>query len=96
MLSFKTLHPEIEFVNLPSNDSFYRDPALPQSVYLFPHRFEGEGQYVCLFRKPGLLVKTKKTIVTNDRYKDFVKEYGLEGRSNEMMRSKFYSLSQHF
>jgi len=96
MLTFKAQHPEIQFINLPSHESFYRDPALPEAVYLFPHRFEGEGQFVCLFRKPGLLVKTKKTTITNDRYKDFVKEYGLEGRSNEMMRSKFYSLSQHF
>jgi 16S rRNA C967 or C1407 C5-methylase (RsmB/RsmF family)/NOL1/NOP2/fmu family ribosome biogenesis protein len=94
--SFKNLHPEIILVKLPENEMFYRDPALPEAVYLFPHRFEGEGQYICLFKKPGTIIKTKKTIIANERYKDFVKEYGLEGRSNEMMRQKFYSLSQHF
>jgi 16S rRNA C967 or C1407 C5-methylase (RsmB/RsmF family)/NOL1/NOP2/fmu family ribosome biogenesis protein len=96
MLQFKALHPEIYFVDLPSNDMFYRNPSLPEAVYLFPHRFEGEGQFVCLFKKPGNLIKTKKTVIANERYKDFVKEYGLEGRSNEMMRSKFYSLYEHF
>ncbi|MCI1244904.1 MAG: hypothetical protein LKG11_03050 [Bacilli bacterium] len=96
MLAFKAKHPEIEFVKLPESDMFYRDPALPEAVYLFPHRFPGEGQYVCLFKKPGVLVKTKKTVIANDRYKDFIKEYGLEGRSNETMRGKFYSLYRHF
>lgn len=96
MLQFKSLHPEIEFVKLPASDMFYRDPALPEAVYLFPHRFPGEGQYVCIFTKPGTLVPTKKEILSNDRYKDFVKQYDLGSRSNEMMRSKFYSLYEHF
>lgn len=96
MLNFKNLHPEISFVKIKDDPSFYRDPALPEAVYLFPHRFEGEGQFICLFKKPGTIIKTKKTVIPNERYKDFVKQYGLEGRSNEMMRNKFYSLYEQF
>ncbi len=96
MLDFKKAHPEIEFIDLEKNDSFYRSSLLPESVHLFPSRFEGEGQYICLFKKPGTLVKDKREILSNQRYKQFVADYGLEDRSNEMMRAKFYSLYQHF
>jgi 16S rRNA C967 or C1407 C5-methylase (RsmB/RsmF family) len=96
MLAFKKLHPEIAVLPLPEDPSFYRTPDLPEAVRLHPDRFEGEGQFICLFRKPGALVRTKREVVANERYKDFLKEYGLIGRSNEMMRQKFYSLYQHF
>lgn len=96
ILAFRELHPEIEIVNLPDSPMFYRAKELPEAVYLFPHLFKGEGQFICLFKKPGTLVKTKREVIANDRYKDFIKEYGLEGRSNEMMRNKFYSLYSHF
>ncbi len=96
MLSFKKSHPEIEFIDLKHDDSFYRSSLLPEAVHLFPSRFEGEGQFICLFKKPGTLIKDKREILSNQRYKQFVADYNLEDRSNEMMRSKFYSLYQHF
>jgi 16S rRNA C967 or C1407 C5-methylase (RsmB/RsmF family)/NOL1/NOP2/fmu family ribosome biogenesis protein len=96
ILAFKALHPEIVLVNLPSDPSFYRTKELPEAVHLFPSHFEGEGQFICLFKKPGTLVRTLKKVLSNDRYKDFLGEYGLSARSNEMMRQKFYSLSQYF
>lgn len=96
MLGFKERHPEIEIVNLPDDASFYRHPDLPQAIHLWPNLFEGEGQFICLFKKPGTLIKSKLEVITNDRYKDFINEYGLGGRSNEMMRQKFYSLYKHF
>ena len=96
ILLFKKMHPEIEIVDLPQDDSFVRSEELPQAVRLHPNHFEGEGQFICLFKKPGALVKTKKEIISNQRYKNFIDQYGLQDRSNEMMRNKFYSLSQHF
>lgn len=96
ILNFKAMHPEIEIIPLPEDPSFYRSAALPEAVRLHPNHFEGEGQFICLLRKPGTLVKTKKEIVENTRYKDFIAQYDLQDRSNEMMRNKFYSLSQHF
>lgn len=96
ILSFKAAHPEIILVPLPEDPSFYRSDKLSEAVHLFPSHFEGEGQFICLFKKPGTLVHQAKKVITNDHYKDFLKEYGLSGRSNEMMRQKFYSLSQYF
>lgn len=96
ILTFKTMHPEIELVDLEHNDAFVRTKELPEAVRLHPNHFEGEGQFICLFKKPGTLVKTKKEIVSNTRYKTFIEQYDLGDRSNEMMRNKFYSLSQHF
>jgi 16S rRNA C967 or C1407 C5-methylase (RsmB/RsmF family)/NOL1/NOP2/fmu family ribosome biogenesis protein len=96
ILGFKKLHPEIELVNLMDDPSFYRSEQLKEAVRFFPSRFEGEGQFVCLFKKPGVLTKNKKTIVSNERYKDFIAQYGLTDRSNELMRGKFYSLYEHF
>jgi 16S rRNA C967 or C1407 C5-methylase (RsmB/RsmF family)/NOL1/NOP2/fmu family ribosome biogenesis protein len=96
IISFKEKHPEIVLLPLPEDPSFYRAKELPEAVHLFPNRFEGEGQFICLFQKPGTLIKSAKKVLGYDRYKDFLKEYGLSERSNEMMRSKFYSLSQYF
>ncbi len=96
ILSFKEAHPEIEIVKLPEDPSFYRLKELPEAVRLHPNRFEGEGQFIALLKKPGTLISTPKTIVKNERYKQFLADYNLQDRSNEMMRSKFYSLSQHF
>lgn len=94
--TFKNMHPEIELINIPDDPSFVRGIDLPEAVRLHPNHFKGEGQFICLFKKPGTLVKTKKEILSNERYKTFINQYGLENRSNEMMRNKFYSLSQHF
>lgn len=96
IITFKEKHPEIEMIALPEDPSFYHNEKLPEAVHLFPNRFEGEGQFICLFKKPGTIVKTPHKIISNQRYKEFLKDYGLLDRSNEMMRSKFYSLYQSF
>ncbi len=96
ILAFKEKHPEVEIVALPNDPSFYRLEALPQAVRLHPNHFEGEGQFIALLKKPGTLIPSPKSIVSNARYKQFLTDYGLLDRSNEMMRSKFYSLSRHF
>lgn len=96
ILDFKAKHPEIELVSLPEDPSFYRTKELPEAVHLFPNHFEGEGQFICLFKKPGILTKNSHEVIANNQYKDFIAQYGLTGRSNEILRGKFYSLYQHF
>ncbi len=101
MLAFKERHPEIEFVNLPEDEGLHHNEELPQSVTLYPHEFLwGEGQFICLFKKPGELIKTPRKVKDADKftekYKDFLGQYGLSERSNETMRNKFYSIYQHF
>lgn len=96
ILAFKAAHPEIELVSLPENEMFYHPSDLKEAIYLYPHRFPGEGQFICLFKKPGELIKPKRQVVENNRYSDFIERFGLVGRSNEFMRDKFYSIYQHF
>lgn len=97
ILSFKEAHPEIEILSFKDDPSFYHHPDLPEAIRLHPNRFVGEGQFICALRKPGTLSKAKPICLTEDKhYHGFIAKYGLEGRSNEMMRGKFYSLSQHF
>ena len=43
---------------IPNNDSYYisKDNL---GIHLFPYKFNGEGHYICLIKKPGELIKTK-------------------------------------
>lgn len=93
-------NPDATLINLEDNPMFYRPALHPEAVYLFPHLFPGEGQFIALIKKPGHSEKTKKTIKESEystrKYKNFLEKYGLIGRSNEVNRAKFYSLYQHF
>ncbi len=97
VLAFLSMHPEAEAVDLPQSAYFYRNPRLPQAVTLYPSLFPfGEGQFICLIKKPGSSPKTQRKVVDSSEYADLIEQYGLKGRSNEKMRDKFYSLYQHF
>ena len=41
--------------NIPSFKGEFRSPKFKESVHLFPSHFEGEGHYIALISKPGLL-----------------------------------------
>lgn len=94
--TFLLKSPEAIPVKLEDDPSFYHHPDLPEAVFLWPDRFVGEGQFIALLRKPGTLEKTPKKVVQNLKYERFLSDYGLEERSNEIMRGKFYSLYQSF
>ena len=53
VLSFLSKHPEFSAVPLPIRSEFYSHPDLPEAIHLFPHRYEGEGQFLCLLKKDG-------------------------------------------
>ena len=46
-------------LNIPSFNGEYRSKKYPKSVHLFPSYFEGEGHYICLIKKPGILKPNK-------------------------------------
>lgn len=96
ILEFKKDHPEAVLASLPEDPSFYRSQVLPEAIHLFPHHFVGEGQFICLIKKPGVGKKEEAMIVRNKKYQGFIEQYGLANRSNEILRDKFFSLSQHF
>ena len=45
--------------NIPSFKGEFRSPKYKESVHLFPSNFEGEGHYIALIKKPGVLATTK-------------------------------------
>ncbi|MCF0113665.1 MAG: hypothetical protein HUJ60_06815, partial [Bacilli bacterium] len=100
LLSFLDAHPEFEAAPLPlDHPGFYHSSALPEAIYLFPHRFRGEGQFACLLRKKGAHEPSSlapKSALIARKYRDFLSQYGLERRSNEEKRGKFYSLTLAF
>lgn len=99
ILEFLRTRREARLVPLPEGERFFHPADVPEAVYLFPHRYPGEGQFVCLIEKPGELVPTPRSVIElapYSKYRDFVRHYGLEGRSNEFHREKFYSLERSF
>ena len=45
--------------NIPSFKGEFRSPKFKETVHLFPSHFEGEGHYIALIKKPGLLQSSK-------------------------------------
>lgn len=43
-----------------NNPLFYVSKSKPLGVHLFPHIFPGEGHYICLIKKPGILSLSHK------------------------------------
>ena len=54
---------DAELINIPSFEGEFRSPKYKETVHLFPHLFEGEGHYIALIKKPGLLYKSKNSPV---------------------------------
>ena len=50
---------DAQLINIPSFKGEFRSPKFKETVHLFPHLFEGEGHYIALIKKPGLLYKSK-------------------------------------
>lgn len=66
---------------IPNFEGEYRSKECPESVHLFPSHFEGEGHYIALITKPGLLHSsnlTQKIIYRN-----------VKGKGNSLEINKF-------
>ncbi len=51
------------------NPLFYTNQKKPLGVHLFPHIFLGEGHYICLIKKPGVLSENRvKEDTTSNKY----------------------------
>lgn len=60
ILPFLAAHPEFKAKMLPEDPSFYRCSALREAIHLFPHRFQGEGHFLCLLLKDGACPEFEK------------------------------------
>lgn len=48
---------DAEIYKIDDNPIYYVDKKLPYGVHLLPSLFPGEGHYICLIKKPGILKK---------------------------------------
>jgi hypothetical protein len=78
------------FWSISQDPSFYRASELPEAVHLFPSHFEGEGQFICLFKKPGTSSFAKK--VSQRPLQGFPRRIWLKRPLERDDAQKFYSL----
>lgn len=48
-----------ELINIPSFEGEFRSSKYKESVHLFPSHFDGEGHFIALIHKPGVLTNNK-------------------------------------
>ena len=54
---------------------FYQRKEKPLGIHLFPFMFPGEGHYICLIKKPGILSRYEEKLSYKDNQFGFVNEY---------------------
>lgn len=54
ILDFLSKHKDMETVSIPPLKGFYSSEILKDSVHIFPHLFESEGQFFCKLKKKGV------------------------------------------
>ena len=55
---------DAELINIPSIPGEYRSPTFKETIHLFSSHFSGEGHYIALIHKPGVLRPTKLEVET--------------------------------
>ena len=66
---------------IPSFEGEFRSPKFKETVHLFPSVFEGEGHYIALIKKPGMLHSSKLSPIEVNRV--------LDGKGKEKEIQKF-------
>ena len=61
VIDFLLQNTDAELENIPSFIGEFRSPKFKETVHLFPSHFEGEGHYIALIKKPGVLHSSKIT-----------------------------------
>ena len=59
VIEFLLQNSDARLEKIPSFDGEFRSPKFSETVHLFPSHFEGEGHYIALIKKPGILHSSK-------------------------------------
>lgn len=94
---------DIELIYIPKNDSFFRGKTHKETIYLFPFKYKGEGQFIAKIKKVD---KNNELIIKNikekrneklDRYiLDFIKENNLDFKYYKVERNILYGVNYSF
>lgn len=63
---------DAEIIEIENNPLFYVCKKKQLGIHLFPHLFPGDGQYICLIKKPGLLINKNENVYKEIIYGDFI------------------------
>ena len=76
VISFLLEKEDGEIINIEKSPLFYVNKNMPLGIHLFPYLFPGEGHYICLIKKPGILniEKDKKEDIKEPLLKPYQEE----------------------
>ena len=86
-------HSDAELLMIPQDDNYFRSD-LKETIHLFPHRIKGEGHFIALIVKPGVLNKNN-----DKKEKVFPLPFKCEALKNDYIYAHgkdYYALSQFF
>ena len=96
LLSFLAKHKDMHASKVEKRPGYFHGEAIPESVYLFPSLYQGEGQFFCLLQKDGEAPLFKKETPNNIGNDEFFSFFGLEGRYNFAAKEALWSLPFYF
>ncbi len=64
-------HSDAQIVEIPFHPSFYMSDDIKGAIHLFPHRFEGDGHFICHLKKPGHCPKQVLKIAKKKSFGDY-------------------------
>ena len=86
-------HNNVEVINIPNNESFYRSKELKEAIHLFPYLYRGEGQFICHLKKNGIPSYSPQ----KNKFKSFAhqstKDFNLNFKYYELIKDKIYGFN---
>ena len=81
VIEFLLQNSDAKLEKIPSFEGEFRSPKFKESVHLFPSHFEGEGHYIALIKKTGVLHSSKISPIEINRI--------IQGKGNSKDIQKF-------
>ena len=88
-------HDDLSLCEMEDDPSFFHHPELPEAIFLFPHRYEGEGQFMVKLQKAGRPPLFAMRNRPAPKQNPLIGAYGLEGRDFEIKGNALYSMPRY-
>lgn len=98
LLAFLKAHPDMKPIPVENRESYHHPESLKEAVYLFPHLYEGEGQFFCLLEKEDTHASDfnhslkKKPVHVDPLLTDLIKQFHFENMNVVQRGKAFYCL----
>ena len=92
VIEFLLQNRDAEIIPIEKNPLFYICKSKPLGIHLFPNIFPGDGQYICLIKKPGELVYNTKENNELTTFGDFLFKINTEFRFPKQLKIVRYGL----